>query len=253
MYEIQDRIRFSETDRNGYLTVPAIINYFQDVSTFQSIDVGAMDMVEDGHPLGWIILSWDIKIDRLPKLGEMVSVKTYPLKQKGPFAFRDFTLSIGDEVMIRAHSIWSIIDLVRLMPRKITDDIMEKYGVDEPLPGQWSGRKLAIPKNKMEAMRFVVRSFQLDKNGHMNNERYVSAAIALLPEGTRIKEIQVGYVAQALLNDEIVIYRGMDQENSDPTSLDVTSEQNMVFNRDTEIFNLEKVDGSTLCTVVLKK
>ena len=63
-------------------------------------------------------------------------MKTYPLKQKGPFAFRDFTLSIGDEVMIRAHSIWSIIDLVRLMPRKITDDIMEKYPDDSYLQEQ---------------------------------------------------------------------------------------------------------------------
>jgi medium-chain acyl-[acyl-carrier-protein] hydrolase len=93
MYEIKSRIRFSETDKNGYITVPAIINYFQDVSTFQSIDVGTMDMEEDGHPLGWMILSWDIKIDKLPKLGDSISIRTYPLKQKGPFAFRDFTLS----------------------------------------------------------------------------------------------------------------------------------------------------------------
>ena len=253
MYEIQSRIRFSETDIDGYLTVPAIINYFQDISTFQSVDVGAMDMDEDGHPLGWIILSWDIKIDKLPKLGETVSVKTYPLKQNGPFAYRDFTMSIGNDVIIRAHSIWSIIDLDRLMPRKITDEIMGKYGVDEPLPGKWAGRKLPIPKNKMEAVRFVVRSFQIDKNGHMNNERYVSAAIALLPEGTQIKEVQVGYVAQALLNDEIIIYRGLNQEKADIVSSDVASEQKQVFDMDTEVFNLEKVDGSTLCTVILKK
>jgi medium-chain acyl-[acyl-carrier-protein] hydrolase len=235
MYEIKSRIRFSETDKNGYITVPAIINYFQDVSTFQSIDVGTMDMEEDGHPLGWMILSWDIKIDKLPKLGDSISIRTYPLKQKGPFAFRDFTLSNDNEIFVRAHSIWSIIDLDRLMPKKITDTIMNKYGVDEPLPGEWSGRKLPVPKEKEEVMRFEVRPFQLDKNGHMNNERYVSAAIDLLPEGTAFSEIQVGYVSQALLDDEIIICRGLDDKDSDK-----------------EVFNLEKEDGSTLCTVIIK-
>jgi medium-chain acyl-[acyl-carrier-protein] hydrolase len=121
------------------------------------------------------------------------------------------------------------------MPKKITDTIMNKYGVDEPLPGEWSGRKLPVPKEKEEVMRFEVRPFQLDKNGHMNNERYVSAAIDLLPEGTAFSEIQVGYVSQALLDDEIIICRGLDDKDSDK-----------------EVFNLEKEDGSTLCTVIIK-
>ena len=34
------RVRYSEIDHHGTLTLPALINYFQDCSTFQSEDVG---------------------------------------------------------------------------------------------------------------------------------------------------------------------------------------------------------------------
>ena len=34
------RVRFSEIDHTRKITVPSIINYFQDCSTFQSEDIG---------------------------------------------------------------------------------------------------------------------------------------------------------------------------------------------------------------------
>ena len=39
MYEFNSRVRYSEIDHHGTLTLPALINYFQDCSTFQSEDV----------------------------------------------------------------------------------------------------------------------------------------------------------------------------------------------------------------------
>ena len=36
MYEFNSRVRYSEIDHHGTLTLPALINYFQDCSTFQS-------------------------------------------------------------------------------------------------------------------------------------------------------------------------------------------------------------------------
>lgn len=40
MYTIESRVRFSEVGEDGYLTIPAIVNYFQDCSTFQSEELG---------------------------------------------------------------------------------------------------------------------------------------------------------------------------------------------------------------------
>ena len=40
MYTFESRVRYSEVDHTELITLPAIINYFQDCSTFQSEDLG---------------------------------------------------------------------------------------------------------------------------------------------------------------------------------------------------------------------
>lgn len=35
-YEFRDTVRFSEVDESGYLTLTALVNYFQDTAIFQS-------------------------------------------------------------------------------------------------------------------------------------------------------------------------------------------------------------------------
>ena len=40
MYTFDSRIRYSETDETGALSLLGVINYLQDCSTFQSEDIG---------------------------------------------------------------------------------------------------------------------------------------------------------------------------------------------------------------------
>ena len=40
MYTFDSRVRYSETDENGTLSVTAAVNYFQVCSTFQSEGIG---------------------------------------------------------------------------------------------------------------------------------------------------------------------------------------------------------------------
>ncbi|MBR4993014.1 MAG: acyl-[Lachnospiraceae bacterium] len=69
-YEFKSRIRYSETDSNGYLSLEALMNYFQDASTFQSEELGVG--LEPLYKLGlaWVVASWQIEIERFPKLLE---------------------------------------------------------------------------------------------------------------------------------------------------------------------------------------
>lgn len=40
IYTFDSRVRYSEVDHQGTLTLPALMNYLQDCSTFQSEDIG---------------------------------------------------------------------------------------------------------------------------------------------------------------------------------------------------------------------
>ena len=45
-YEFEGKVRYSEIDHRATMTLPALINYFQDCSTFQSEQLGyGMDVL----------------------------------------------------------------------------------------------------------------------------------------------------------------------------------------------------------------
>ena len=50
MYTINSRVRYSETDERGQLSLTGIINYMQDCSTFQSEDARVgVEYLDTGH------------------------------------------------------------------------------------------------------------------------------------------------------------------------------------------------------------
>ena len=58
-YMFKSRVRFSESDHHQQITLPGIINYFQDCSTFQSeaLGVGVEACMERGRGLGAFLLA----------------------------------------------------------------------------------------------------------------------------------------------------------------------------------------------------
>ena len=70
MYTFDSRIRYSETDETGALSLLGVINYMQDCSTFQSEDIGLGVEYLEKKKRAWLLSSWRIVIDRYPVLGE---------------------------------------------------------------------------------------------------------------------------------------------------------------------------------------
>ena len=70
MYKLEGQVRFSECDRTKNITLPAIINYFQDCSSAQSEAIGyGIDYLREKQKT-WVLSSWQIVVERYPKLGE---------------------------------------------------------------------------------------------------------------------------------------------------------------------------------------
>ena len=68
IYEFSGRVRYSEIDHRGTMTLPALINYFQDCSTFHSESIGlGMERLKLKKK-AWVLSYWQIIIDRYPKL-----------------------------------------------------------------------------------------------------------------------------------------------------------------------------------------
>lgn len=204
MYEMKSRIRYSEVDRDGRLTIPALMNYFQDCCTFQSEDLGVGLSFLKEHHIGWFVTSWWIHIERLPKMGEEVTVKTWPYAFKGFLGYRNFTMEKEGEILVEVNSLWILMDLEKGKPVRLPQEMREAYALTEGLKREWGERKRAVCLDASEQYRFIVQGMYIDTNGHMNNEKYVAAAQECLPKELEPTDIYVEYKKSAMAGDTVV-------------------------------------------------
>lgn len=205
MYSFDSRVRFSEVDQNGYLTLNHLVNYFQDCCIFHSEDVGLGIDTEENKNKAWMLIGWQIEINRLPRYTERITTTTWPYSFVRFKGGRNFLMtSESGEVLARADSQWVYMNLETGLPERIFDTMGERFGVGEHLELGIDKKKIRIPEDCETKEPFLVRKEHLDTNRHVNNGQYIMMAADLLPEHVKIHQMKVEYKNQAKLGDTIV-------------------------------------------------
>lgn len=207
MYCFDSRIRYSECDSACKLRLEALLNYFQDASTFQSEELGAGFSYLVPKNLVWVLASWQIVINRYPELGEEVVIGTHPYEFKGFLGSRNFCMmSKSGEVLAQANSLWSMVNFATMKPTAPPKELVEMYPLEPKLEMDYAGRKIVVGTDGRKEENIVVRKQHLDSNHHVNNAQYVSMAMECLQEDLVIRQLRVEYKRQAHLGDVLVPY-----------------------------------------------
>ena len=124
MYSFKSRVRYSEVGEDKKLSLNGIINYFQDCSTFQSEMLNnGVERLEELHRV-WVLSSWQIVIERYPKLCEEIEIGTWPYYFKNFAGYRNFTMRDQEGKLIAyANSLWSFLDTDTGLPTRVPEDI----------------------------------------------------------------------------------------------------------------------------------
>ena len=133
----------------------------------------------------WVLNFWQIVVDRYPKLGEQIRITTQACGSEKMFGYRNFMIhdEAGDMV-VKAYSIWSLLDMKKGRPCMVQPEDIELYGIEEPLPMEKVSRKIAVPKEGGQQQK----GFQ---------------ATAYLPDDFPVREMRAEYRRQAKLGDMI--------------------------------------------------
>lgn len=204
MYQFDSRIRYSEVDKECNLTLTAMMNYFQDCSVAhsESLDRGVRYLSE--NHMAWVLSSWQICCDNMPRLFDEVTVSTWAYEMKAFYGYRNFTMDRKNgERLAYANSVWVLVDTLTGRPVKVPEGIINEYGTSPQLEMECSSRKIKVPADMEAGAEMVVPKFFIDSNQHMNNEKYVAIAQELLPAEFKIKELRVEYKKEAKLGDTI--------------------------------------------------
>ncbi len=204
MYTYEINAGYSIMDETLHMTIPAMLNCFQDAAIFEAENSKITVDYLYNRNIAWLLNSWQIVIDRRPRLNERIKIRTAPYDFKGFLGYRNFTITgEAGEVFVKASSIWTLIDTNRLCPSKPTQELIDGYELGKKLDMEYAPRKIALLGSGEEQGCFTVRKYQIDSNQHMNNVEYVKLAMETLPQQAVIKELRAEYKKAAHFGDQV--------------------------------------------------
>ncbi len=214
MYTFDGRVRYSECDEHGDITLLAMINYLQDCTTFHSESIGRGIEYMHERGIAWLIAAWQIEVRRLPRFCDEIRVGTWCHTMSNTLASRNFVIcDPAGEQMVRADSLWFVYDFAAGRPIRVPEDQLV-YLTEEPrLDMPRTTRKLPVRGEGIATPKIVVGEQHLDTNRHVNNAQYLGMATSALSSAhggeaalhtPDISRICVQYRQQARLGDTIV-------------------------------------------------
>ncbi|MDE7130890.1 MAG: acyl-[acyl-carrier-protein] thioesterase [Lachnospiraceae bacterium] len=204
MYTFESRVRYSEVGVDGNMTLESLLDYFQDCSTFHSEDIGlGVDYFNELNQV-WLLSAWQICVNRYPHLCERIVIGTAPYDFRGFIGCRNFEMRTqAGEVLAYANSIWSLMDVEKMVPAKPNEKMLAEYVLEDKYPMEYAPRKINVPADGKKMEPFKVRSHHLDTNNHVNNGQYVRMAMEYIPKDFAVGQLRVEYKSQAVLDDMI--------------------------------------------------
>ena len=206
MYKIDTKVRYSECNEKGAISLTSIVNLFQDASSAHSESLGVgIDYLREKRR-AWVLNSWQVVIERYPKVHEEVEITTWPTGFRGVFGPRNFCMkTLKGEVLAYAHTLWVYMDTESGVPTKPCEEEKEIYGTESPLDMEYASRKIMLPQEAKVVDTIYVRKYHIDTNGHVNNAKYVQMAEEVLPNDFFVTQVRVEYKKSAVFGDKIVV------------------------------------------------
>ena len=201
-YEITD----AAVDCFGRLKPSMLLFFCQDVAGHHCDQLGANYEALALKNLIWAIIRQKVQITRLPRSGETIRVETWPMPTTRTCYPRSTVAYDADgKEVFRAISMWVLMDVesrAMVLPGK--------SGVT--VQGLLTGTELANPGSLARkdfengSVRRVCYT-DLDRNGHMNNTKYLEWMVDLLPSGFHrdhtAREFTVCYHAEARETEQL--------------------------------------------------
>ena len=195
-------------DRFGRLKLSTLLYFAQEVAGrhFDRIAMTYEQLAEKG--MFWAIIRQRAQITRLPISGETIRVETWPMPNTR-VAFPRCVVAYDEKgkELFQVLSLWVLMDVntrAMILPGK--SGLM--------LPGTVRGCELPAPtslpaKNLLNHRQRTVCFTDLDRNGHMNNTKYLDWIADLLPshfhEQHAPTEFTVCYLSEAREGQELTL------------------------------------------------
>lgn len=171
-YEENLFLRAPNTDVNEEWRPSNIFLQMQEVGATHCEEYNLGMRVMQAQNLAWVVSRARVQMERLPKIGETVTIRTWPKSPQHFFFPRYYQFDVDGETVGRGVSLYVQLDLTS---RKMVkpwlgdnEDLTSHLEPSLPFPGG-----IAMLEAPLEALERTALYSDLDFNGHVNNTRYL--------------------------------------------------------------------------------
>lgn len=204
-------LRYTDVDNKDRLKVSSLLSLMEESACFSADELGFGYDVLKPLNYGFILVNWYIELTRKIKLGEKLTVATWPIKPKRFIVLRDFELYVGDEKVGVATSRWCLVNLADFS--MLSSDAVFREGMtfneNRSTPfctwkiGEIADGKLCYSKK--------ISCSDYDHYNHVNNTKYPDILLdAFSPEefdSREIRTVQIKYVKQCKYGEVLDVFR----------------------------------------------
>lgn len=165
----------------------------------------------------WVI-SWnDIRISRLPKVGETVILRVWAGKKRAGMFSRFYgCYSAQGEALAGASSFFTLIDAETRTIAAPTEKIEQIPVVSLANEGKLPKMIQVFPENFAQQTERVVAPDEIDKNGHLNNTHYIDWAEDVVKDACGEERmptsVWIRYEKELLVNETVTLKYTMEKD-----------------------------------------
>lgn len=209
VYREEVVIKYHECGSGSILRLKDLLDYFQDVAALHADELGVgLESVSSNKEL-WVLSKLQISLSRDLRVGDRLTLVTYPTGVNGLYAERQYTMTDMDgNDVVKATSFWLLLDAVRFRPVRPAD-CLPKTMLDQCSGTRHFGEPEKIAGEVCGELRHVttIRRNDIDENNHLNNAQYgryiTDIAAELTGKDVHFSDVSINYIHQALLGDVI--------------------------------------------------
>jgi len=174
-------LRACSCDMSGAWKPSAILETMQETAGVHSRIFGLGRDVMDAMNIAWVLSRLTVRFDRVPVVGETITVETYPTPNRHMFFPRTHIFRDGTGAQVGcANSLWVLMDLTE---RKLTrSDEVLAHMPDNTGMAMLPGMPATVKPLSGEPVtgEVIPRYSELDMNRHVNNTKYLDWCVNAL-------------------------------------------------------------------------
>lgn len=209
IYRTQITLHSNDCDCFGRLKPSGILGIMQEVAGAQCVELHLTWEELAQRNLFFAVTRQHVQITRLPQVRDTITVETWP-GVTSRVAYPRSTIAYDDQgnELFRAMSLWVLMDLnsrAMVVPGKSGISVNGHVrGLELPFPGSLAPKALSAASS-----RSVVFT-EMDRNGHMNNSRYLDWMMDLLPSSFHrdhpVTDFTVCYLSEAQEGETVELH-----------------------------------------------